>query len=247
MSSITTTPRKKPDIKWNDKSYASWVHVGKSAEDFTGFDFLRSNAIRFFNRVDLNFAPLRQNIQAICRIVQPEFNDDGEKIGNAKKEYVYYSIEYSGKDSWKQRINSGEIVEGRHQIIPQDQQVSWKLEDGQPVEHTTTVDGDPIIKYHTQFSKKAVDEIIKKHGNEDRRDEIQYIVKFNTNPHIGAGGDRCGGYSYDQFVNSEFEHLRYLANRIGGVSGTKNLGKADPAKVQISCNCNDCQKEQQKR
>ena len=64
---------------------------------------------------------------------------------------------------------------------------------------------------------------------------------------LSAGGERCGNYSYEQFTKSEFEHMQYLANRIGGPKGDHNLGRIDPAKVQNSCSCADCKKASKKK
>lgn len=191
--------------------------------------------------MDLNFAPLRQKILSIVRIQAFDYNDDGEQLGDKKNEYVYYVVEYSGRDQWKQKINSGDIVEGRYQIIQQEQEVSWKLENGTPQEVIKAIDGEPVIKYTIPFSKSAVDTILKKHDNLDRKDDIVYTIKFTNNANVAGGGDRCQ-YDYDSFVSSNWEHAQYLANRVGGVSGTKNLSKTDMSKVQISCNCPKCSK-----
>lgn len=238
MSNITTNPRRDPKIKWNDASFKAWIHTNHDAEEFKGVDFNRNVVIRFMQRIDLNNGPLKQTIQTIVRVVSNQYDDDGEIISNKKQEYVYYVIDYSGKDSWKQRINSGSIIEGKHSIIPQYQEVKWKLEGGTPIEQLVTKDDPPIIKYTIPFSKKAVDEIIKKHGNEDRRDDIKYCVFFE-------GRDR-EYYSYDQFVNSEYEHCRYLHNRQGGPKLDFTVSKIDPSKVNLPCNCNECQKVKHK-
>lgn len=237
----TTTPRKKPDIKFNDKSYQSWLSAGKSADDFHGFGGLnRAHVIRFFNSVDLNKAPLRQYIETILRIRQPEFNDDGEQIGSGLKEWVYYTVEFSGKDQWSQRVNSGTLIEGQYQVIPQEPQVKWELVNGTPVEHIDTIDLAPITKYNIPFSKDAVDTILMKHNNEDRKDDINYVVKFSTNPHTSAGGDGYGGYSYDEFVSSEWDHLRYLANTDSGSKGNTVRARIDTNKLNQVCNCSKC-------
>lgn len=238
MSTITTpNPRRKPSITWNDKSYQNWVHTNHDASEFKGFDFLRSNAIRFFNRIDLNVAPLQQKILTITRTIELDYNEDGEPLGDKKQEYCWYTIEYSGKDSWKQKISTGTLVEGRHQILPQEQQVSWRLVDGHPQEEIKTVDAPHVIKYTIPWEgKKTVDTIIDKHSNQNRKDQILYCVKFPNNSITNRAY-----YTYDQFVNSDYEHARYLANRAGGTTGQYNA-KIDPSRIQTQCNCPKCLK-----
>jgi len=232
-------PRKVPKIDWNDKSYANWIHAGKSGMDFKGFDFQRDNVIRFMNRIDLNSGPLKQKIEMMIRVKVPEVDDNGEEVGPIK-EYVYYTIRYEGRDSWKQKI-ACDLIEGRHQIIVQEQRVDWKLEDGHPIQDITTVDSTPVLKYTILFEgKKTVDAILKKHNMIERENDIRFYWKARgTYP--GAGGDRCTDYSYDQFSNSEFSHLEYLARRPGGPTGKINLAKETPAYAE--CTCGACVKQ----
>jgi hypothetical protein len=93
------------------------------------------------------------------------------------------------------------------------------------------------MKYYIPFKgKRTVDDIIKKHGNENRKDEILWYCKFDGS-NMGTSF-RNNQYTYDQFVNSDFLHLEYLGRKIGGPSGMSNLGRIDRAQaVHGSCPC----------
>ena len=138
-------------------------------------------------------------------------------------------------------INSGIITEGRHQVVPVEQEVTWELVNGNPVEHVKSVNGSPVTRHTIEFSKENVDKIIKKHNMQDRKDEILYYWKSNP----GQGGFRCNEYSYQQFTESEYEHLKWLYERIGGPTGKTNLAKESPP--YADCSCSECAKGAKKK
>lgn len=67
------------------------------------------------------------------------------------------------------------------------------------------------------------------------------FVQYGDHRRTGSK-ERCDQYTYEQFVNSEFEHLEFLGRRLGGPTGRKKLG-IDPDKALYSaCLRSNCTK-----
>ena len=245
----TSKKRVAPDIKDWDLDYKAHVHAGLDASNFRGIQWLHSSMQNFMNICDLNQAPLKSVIRSIYRVRAMDVDNEGNELDDGSiKEWLTYTITYSGKDFWNRKCVSPEIVMGLYMIPTFDVQTDWKISDGGTPEATEqSIPGEPRWKYTIPFSKANVDKILKENNNFERKDEIDYGCKFRVNRMLSAGGERCGDYSYEQFVNSDFVHMQYLANRIGGPKGDHNLGRIDPSKVQNSCSCVDCQKASKKK
>jgi hypothetical protein len=234
--------RKKPTIKFNDRSYKSWVDNGFDAEVFPSFDFSREVMLKFLGKADLRQGPLKQLIRMMGRIKSFDYDDNGETIGNTKKEYLFYEIRYEARDWMGGKVASPQVIEGRYQQQVLSMQTGFDPKTGKATGHY--VKGDPVTRYYVPFSKAAVDKVLKDHDNFDRRYEIQYYGLFDSEH--GGMKFRNGNYTYEQFVNSEFEHTRYLGNSLGGPQGNAPMGKVDPGRVQTKCSCSSCKGQEAK-
>lgn len=237
--------RQAPKIEWNDRAHKSASKLYSITQDgnidpdtFNGSGFPRKNIRDFIARCDLKQAPLRQEIFTMTRVKAPEYDDDGEQIGNKKKEWIFYEIHYYGTD-WLGRKLHASTIEGKYQQQTKTVVTKWNPE---REDYDASYElGQPVTRYYIPFSKKAVDDILKRTDNEDRKSEILRYVRFNITPQ-GASSDRDNRYTCNQFVNSEFEHMEYLHKRLGGPPGDNyvGIGRMDPSVVHTSCTCPKC-------
>ena len=66
-------------------------------------------------------------------------------------------------------------------------------------------------KYYIAFTKKAVDDILEKTNT--GKNAVKYYGKFGITP--GSSAFRNGEYTYEQFVNTEWEDFEVLARKEG--------------------------------
>jgi hypothetical protein len=87
----------------------------------------------------------------------------------------------------------------------------------------TTLDTDIFIHYIEWEGKKTLDKKFKTWpGSEESLEQCLFYIQ--TGDGFRTKGFRCHDFTYDQFVNSEFDHMVWLASRLGGPTGSFNLG-----------------------
>jgi hypothetical protein len=68
--------------------------------------------------------------------------------------------------------------------------------------------------FYIPFTKKTVDDLLEKTGTD--RNNIKYYGNFARGPNVTTVSFRNGDYSYEQFVNTDWEYFQELSTRQGG-------------------------------
>lgn len=251
---------KRPSFPWNDRStqsfkdvLASGVSMDGKESYYNGWGFTRSvmsnkgavgNWLKpgFMEKCDLRQGPVKHIIYNMIRLKAREYNEEsGEPTGKIK-EYLTFEMRHEGKDWLGRKVASPQIIEGVYQkMVTKTEIVEFNSRTGDPSAETML--GDPVIVHYIEWQgKKSLDKIFKTWpGSENTLDRTLFYVK--TGDGFRDSGFRNADLSYEQFVNSEWEHLKWLAERLGGPSGSHNLGISPEKALYSACTCSNCKKQ----
>jgi hypothetical protein len=102
------TQPKKPTIKYNDKTYQSYIDNGFADNIPRDVEFPTEQKRNFLSRVDESKHPVQRKVTKIVKIKAVEPNSKKYE----KKEYVYYQEEWSARNWLGQKINPVDNIEG---------------------------------------------------------------------------------------------------------------------------------------
>lgn len=212
----TQTQPKKPIINYNNKTYQSYVDNGFADHIPTDISFPEKQATEFLSRVDESKGPIEREVTKIVRVKAIDYSSKKRE----KKEYVYYSENWHGKNWVSQKINPVmERVEG-----------FWDEQEREPVIEQNKKGDSEIVGYERSgqhrvydilFSKEAVDKIIEKSTRTDK-ETILYVVKLTPTMRTE--------FSYEQFV-LPWDEVHRLAIQPGGPGAPKT--GATPSKPGV--------------
>ncbi len=137
----------------------------------------------------------------IVRLKSIDWNDPK----HARKEFIYYTEDWSGKDWLGIPIDPfSEHIEGRYTEC-----VTRPVLDERTGEHINNALQGARECYYIPFSKKNVDEIIEKSAHTDKYG-IKYIIKFGGLEDCPDGFTMTtrNQFSYDMFVNWSWDKLQ---------------------------------------
>ena len=113
ISNIPPDIPKKPEVKieYNDRSYQSYITAG-FPDHIPRFVYgPRDRMQQFLSKVDLRKGPIERTVRMIVRLKAIDWNDPKR----TRKEWVYYTEDWSGKDWLGIPIDPfSEHVEGRY-------------------------------------------------------------------------------------------------------------------------------------
>lgn len=183
---------KKPSMKFNDKTYQSYVDNGFADSIPNDVEFPVKQKREFLSRVDESKEPVKRKVTKIVRV--KALDSSSKKY--EKKEYLYYWEEWSGKNWLGQTIDPpSEHMEG-----------FWDEQEKEPVVKQNQKGEYEVVGYKRSgqhrvydipFSKEAVDKIIEKSVGTDKG-SIIFLVKE---------GIRRDEFTYDEFVNYSWDEL----------------------------------------
>jgi hypothetical protein len=161
----------KPDIKYNDRSYESWVNNGFS--DFVPHNVTgpRDRIQRFLNEVDLRRGQIERSVNMLVRLKSPDFTSKK----NEMKEWVYYQETWTGPNHLGIPLSPvSDHIEGKYMEV-----LTKPKLDEQTGEHIDNIFAGTRERFYIPFNKKNVDDIIKNSVTTDKTN-IKFIVKFSA-------------------------------------------------------------------
>ena len=174
--------------------------------------------VRFLNQVDLSQCKNNKISVRVLNMQRTRAIDySGEK--EEKREYLVYTTDWIANNWLGNMIAVRSHIEGKHKELTKQLVTKMDSENGRV--NAYYVKG-PIREVHTiPFSKKVVDKILNDKelfGADSQNitdiDSVTFYGKFNGER--GIQTMRCGDYSYEQFIISEWNHFVELATRRGG-------------------------------
>ena len=140
--------------------------------------------------------------------IPEQYKDKDGRQKQIIKEFLTYHVRLEGQD-WLGNILRGTLeFEGRC-LEPKKQVRVTTDEDGR--QHAEFRMQGSTHKYYIAFTKKAVDDILEKTNTD--KNAVKYYGKFGITP--GSSAFRNGEYTYEQFVNTEWEDFEVLARKEG--------------------------------
>lgn len=206
----------KPDkeIEFNDHDYQTYAENGFVIDPTDVMNqrtykicYIRQQKLDFIARIDLSKGKFSREIYYMKRLKAPDYDKEGEET--KPREWIEYQ-EYWRAKNWLGKKMFVTNVEGIFQEVTKELETEFDPKTGDV--NAEYVQGKSRTRYYIPFSKKAVDEIIKKVGTD--KDAISYMGII-PNSFKGVGF-RCGNYTYDQFVSTTWEEFEDLARREGG-------------------------------
>jgi hypothetical protein len=196
----------------------------------------------FMEKADLRQGKITHLIFNMVRLKAREYNEDGEPTGKTK-EYFTYEMQHQGKDWLGRKIISPQIIEGVYEkYVTKTEIIGFNPSTGEP-QIETRLDCPIIVHYIEWEGKKTIDKIFKRYqGSEDSIENTLFYCKYGGNGKDGTR-ERNNQYTYEQFVNSDFEHLVWLNRRLGGASGQNQLGINPERAIHSGCVCSNCKKQ----
>ena len=96
LSTVKPDVPKKPEVKieYNDRSYQSYISSGFPDDIPRPVYGPRERMQQFLNKVDLRKGPLERTVRMIVRLRAPDWSSPKHE----RKEFVYYSEDWSAKD-----------------------------------------------------------------------------------------------------------------------------------------------------
>src|SRR6476619_733441 len=168
--------------------------------------------VRFLQQVDLTKCKDLLNMQRTRAI---DYSSEKEE----KREYLVYMCDWLAANSLGNLISVRSHIEGKYKELTK--QLVTKMDNENGRVNAYYVKG-PIRTVHTiPFSKKTVDKIL--NNPEPFGADSQNITDINSVTFYGKfDGERgiqtmrTGDYSYEQFIQPEWNHFVELATRRGG-------------------------------
>ena len=183
-------------------------------------------ARNFFGKLDLSKGDVEQTIRAIHRRKGVEFYKDAKGREKSRvKEFLTYNVELRGFD-WLQNPISCKL---EHEGLCHEPETRVQVTTDKNGRQTTQYVFSKLRnEFYIPFSKKAVDDLLKK-SNSDK-DAIKYYGFIPSDQYSTSTKFKCDGYTYEQFLLpwTEFEAL---AKRSGGPEGVSKWQDA-PAQKQ---------------
>jgi len=145
---------------------------------------------------------IERTVTKIVRLKALDYDTKEKKQKGTRKEFILYYENWYGKD-WQGRKVAPvtDHIEG-----------AYMEQETEPKVYQNKKIGDTRIGQHEvhyiPFSKKAIDEIIQSHDQEEDKESILYCVKTSNM--------RNASYTYEQFVNSSFEECVSMMMTNGG-------------------------------
>jgi hypothetical protein len=169
----------------------------------------------FFAKVDITKEPITQRISRMFRLRGLEYYKD--KDGREKsrvKEFLTYDVNLEGLNWLGNTIKAHLSHEGR--CDEPKKRVSVTVDENGR-QHAQYVMSGLRDKHYIPFSKKTVDDFLEKTRTDNNT--VIYYGRITDGPGSIKERFRCNGYSYEQFVNTEWEDFEELAKRQGGPTG----------------------------
>ena len=219
ISTITPpqTPRPKPRFVFAEKSSIIDTYESFAKEGFA--DLITNQAEfpyyferRFLSKVDLSKGPILVSVTSLVRTMA--IDPDSPK--RERKEYLYYTCEWSAKDRLGNEINSNIHTEGKY--TKQTKIIKTKLNPTTNEEESYYERDVPKEAYTIPWDKdgkKRANELLtsEKIFGEDSVNitnlaEVQYVVKFpNGNP-------SRTGFGMQDFLDLEYGKLQKLSQSV---------------------------------
>ena len=169
----------------------------------------------FFTKVGITQDPIEQKIDIMHRLKVIEYYKD--KSGKEKeriKEFLTYNVALDGLDWLGNPIKGRLEYEGRCEEPLK--RIHKKQDENGSIKAEFRMHGTRH-RYYIPFSKKAVDDLLEKTGTE--KSTVKYYGKFANGHNSVTEVFRNGSFTYEQFVNTDFEDFEELARRQGGPDG----------------------------
>jgi hypothetical protein len=177
-----------------------------------------TQAEKFFQKVDITTVPITCRVQSMHRQKVTDWYLDKKTHREKQKEIeaLTYHLQLEGESWLGETMHAGIENEGMA-LAPK---MTIKVEvDEYGRQHGEYVMQGTRNKYYMEYKgKKQVDDILKKYDTD--KDTVLWYGKF---PNQG----RDNGYSYDQFVNLDWDQFSKLAKREGGAAGKKPIYAKD--------------------
>jgi hypothetical protein len=204
-------PKEIPKFSYHDGSYQSYIKEGFSLPEVLPDRIERE----FLSKVDLKYGKIKIRIHNMIRQLAIDYSTDTEE----KKEYLTFNTDWFAKDYHEEQIRGSGHIEGTYQ-----QQVKKLVIKRNPITDQATEAvyerGEPRTVFNIPFSKKAVDSILfNEHPfgpdslNVTDKARVLFYGKVEG---TGLSPFRCAGYTYEQFVNTDWNEFVELAIRPGG-------------------------------
>jgi len=176
---------KRPQLKieWNQRTRQSYEKQGLTPPNTLDWEVRN-----FINLADPSKSFTR-TVSTIIRIRAQDYDSPKREL----KEYLYYYEQWTGSDFIGRTINVGDHLEGSYQ----EQLLEPAILHGQ---HIGDKRNGERTRYYIPFSKENVDKIIAKSDGSDK-----HTIRFGCKTERGRFY-----YSYDEFVNKDFEDLTDL-------------------------------------
>jgi hypothetical protein len=185
-------------------------------------------ARNFFSKVDLNKGEIDQKIITMHRRKALQFYKDSKGREKSRiKEFLTYNIELRGFD-WLQNPISCKL---EHEGLAQEPESRISITTDNNGRQTAQYVFNKLRnKFYIEFSKSAVDSLIKKTGSD--KHSIKYYGFIGSDADETSIKFRCDAYNYDQFVQP-WDQFIALAKRDGGPSGKSHWVDKKQDKVWV--------------
>jgi len=168
----------------------------------------------FFSRLDLSKGDVEQRIIRMHRRKGLEWYTDAKGREQSRiKEFLTYNVELRGFDWLQNPISCKLEHEGKCSEPETRIQITTDKNGRQSAQYVFNRLRD---KFYIEFSKAAVDSLIKKTGSD--KNAIKFYGFIPADQYSTSTRFKCDGYSYEQFV-LPWEEFESLAKRDGGPSG----------------------------
>jgi hypothetical protein len=178
----------------NDKSYQSFISNGFANNIPHRISAPHDMKLKFLSLVDIRKGPIERTVRTIIRLRAIDY--DTPKLD--RKEYIYYTEDWSGKNWLGIPITKGAIgdhLEGKYTEV-----LTRPKLDERTGEHIEPVFAGTRERYYIPFSKTKVDEIIKNSVLTDKSN-IRFIVKFGQEDSTDSlQMSTRNQFSYDMFL-----------------------------------------------
>lgn len=219
--------RKEPRFSYSTAEYDSYIKNGFGAPELIN----RSDKfeVRFLQQVDLSQCKgnkIQVKILNMQRTRAIDYSSEKEE----RKEFLVYMCDWLANNWLGNMIAVRSHIEGRHKELTK--QLITKMDNESGRVNAYYVKG-PVRTVHTiPFSKKTVDKIL--NNPEPFGPDSQNITDINSVTFYGKfDGEkgiqtmRCGDYSYEQFIQPEWNRFVELATRRGGPAARLTNAEAE--------------------